>query len=71
LTEGLALIISAPIIWLVGKKLNHNKKDEVYVNKETGEEVTIGPKHTFFFIPIQYWGLIWGILGILHLFLPL
>jgi len=70
LIEGLVMIVSAPIIWFIGKKLNCNKKAEVYVNKETGEEVVVGSKHTFFFIPIQYWGLIWGILGILYFLFP-
>lgn len=50
----LALLISAVIVWFVGRYLN-NRPGRVLVDKETGEEVVLRPRAAFFFVPMQYW----------------
>ncbi|MEJ7713448.1 MAG: hypothetical protein WKF84_27295 [Pyrinomonadaceae bacterium] len=51
---ALSLLISAVIVWFVGRYLN-NRPGRVLFDKETGEEVTLRSRAAFFFIPMQYW----------------
>jgi hypothetical protein len=52
---ALALALSGVIIWGVGKYL-HARGARVVIDKATGQELTIGGQHRFFFIPMHYWG---------------
>jgi len=63
---GLALATSGILIWEIGKRLNIGE-DRTLKDPETNEEVVVSTKnsHTLFFIPIQYYGIILGIFGIL------
>ena len=61
------LIISGVICWFLGKYLN-SSNGKLYIDKETGEEVQISKKHTFFFIKMEYWGPILGVIGLVTLF---
>ncbi|MGG7209465.1 hypothetical protein [Clostridium baratii] len=42
-----------------------NDEGKTYINKETGKEVILRKKHSFFFIDIEYWGIIFPIIGII------
>lgn len=44
-------------LWFVGNALNHGR-ESVEIDPETGEEKVTVPRHTFFFIPVQYWSFI-------------
>jgi len=52
---ALALALSGVLIWGVGKYL-HARGARVVIDKATGQELTIGGQHRFFFIPMHYWG---------------
>jgi len=55
---SIALLTSAPIIWLLGTAIQKSQ-DRVVIDKETGEELTINQSsHTFLFLPMKYWALI-------------
>jgi hypothetical protein len=58
----LAFILGGIIARYLGKRLN--KEPQVYIHKETGKEVKIGPRHTFFFIRLEHWGYVLPVLGI-------
>ena len=64
------MIIAGAVIWYFGNRINKGE-DRTYIDQETNEEIIISTKnhHTLFFIPIQYWGIIVGIIGILSMFL--
>lgn len=51
------LIIGAVLIIYFGFKLNKNPVQR-YKNLKTGEEFEVIEKHDFFFIPMQYWGMV-------------
>lgn len=55
--NALFMAISGVIIWYVGNAL---KKDggKTYIEKDTGKEVFIAKKHTFFFLNLDIWGYI-------------
>ncbi|SDY20809.1 hypothetical protein SAMN05421736_101663 [Evansella caseinilytica] len=59
--NAFVFIISGIIIWYAGKALNA-KANRVMVDQETGEQYRMGNQHSFFFIPMQYWGPI-GLIG--------
>lgn len=58
--------LAAAVIWPLGLYLNR-KQRKVLIEKETGKEF-LQPKHTFFFIRMEYWGPILFALGIIFLF---
>lgn len=47
--------IGGAFCWFMGNKWN-NAESQTFVDKETGEEVVFKPDHSFFWIPMQYWG---------------
>lgn len=58
----LALLIAGSLCFSLGQALN-KKKSKIYIDKETGEEIVVKKRHTFFFISIEYWAIIFPILG--------
>lgn len=59
----IALSIAGLLCLLFGHLLNNEEK--TYIDKETGKEVIMRKKHSFFFIAIEYWGIIFPIIGII------
>ncbi|MBS9773601.1 MAG: hypothetical protein KGV59_00370 [Tenacibaculum sp.] len=53
--------------WFFGKKWNI-KNERNLIDEETGERIKIRNQHTLFWIPMQYWGIIFLILGTVLLF---
>ncbi len=60
-----ALFIAAAFSWYFGKKWNGQSK--TVVDKETGQEIELKQSHSLFWINIQYWGVLYAIIGILVL----
>ncbi|MDZ4557364.1 hypothetical protein [Bacillus cereus] len=59
-------IISGVMSWYLGKYIN--KPDgKVYIDAETGEKVMFNKKHSLFFIKMEYWGPILGVIAIVTL----
>ena len=54
---ALAFAIAGVITWFLGKTL-HERGGRVVIDKATGQELTIDAKHTFFFVPMHYWGVV-------------
>lgn len=59
----LSLWLSSAIIYFLGRWLN-SRKAKIYIDKETGQEIKIQNNHRLFFIPMQYWGLLTFIGGL-------
>jgi len=51
-------IFSSFFVFLIGDKLN-KKQGRILIDPKTHENVEIKTSHTFFFIPMQYWGILW------------
>jgi hypothetical protein len=49
-----AAVVAAILMWLVGRRLN-GAPGRTVVDKQTGREMTLRRRHTFFFIPMEYW----------------
>lgn len=47
-------IAGSALCWVWGNKLNAPDDDQVLIDKRTGEEIVLKNRHTFMFIPVQY-----------------
>jgi hypothetical protein len=52
-----ASLLSAPIIWLVGRWMNGSPQSQSRRQN--------GAAHTLFWIPMEYWGLIFLVIGVI------
>ena len=52
---ALALVVAGALSWLVGNALNR-RPAKVYIDKDTGKEVSFRSNHSLFFIKMHYWG---------------
>ncbi len=59
----LALSLSSVVIWLLGRRLNKNN-ERVLVDPKTGEQVKLVKNHSFFWIKMEYWAIIFLLLGL-------
>ena len=60
---ALVCFVSAIVVWFVGKKLN-GAPEKILLDAESGEEVRIKPQHSLFWIPMQWFSLVWVAYGI-------
>jgi hypothetical protein len=62
---AMALACSAIVTWWLGSYLNRQPGRTV-IDKQTGREEILGGmnRHRLFFIPMQYWGPILGVLAV-------
>lgn len=63
----IGILVNSFVLWFLGKRLNRPTGD-VYIHKETGQEVVVRPNHSFFFIKIEYWAFIIPVIGLIILF---
>ncbi len=66
LSYAISLFASGIFSWIMGKRWNESNQ-KTYLDKNTGEEVILKPNHSLFWIKMQYWGIIFGILGVVML----
>ena len=55
-------VLAAAIIWPISAALDR-RRVRTLVDLETGEQVQVGAKHTFMFVPLRWWPLICLALG--------
>ncbi len=61
----LAFSLAGSLSWLIGKRINQPSKHHVGLHRHTGQDVRVKPRHTFFYIRLEYWGIILPIIGII------
>jgi len=61
-TQVTAALLAAVLVTALGLYLR-GKGGRVVIDKETGREIVLRRRHTLFFIPIEYWGLVVLVLG--------
>jgi drug/metabolite transporter (DMT)-like permease len=63
-TIGVAMLIAAALSWGVGNLLRKRRAQTV-IDKATGKEMVLDrATHRLFFIPMHFWGVILGVIGI-------
>lgn len=66
LSYAISLFVAGIFSWIMGKRWNESSQKNL-IDKETGEEVILKPNHSLFWIKMQYWGIIFGVLGVIML----
>lgn len=67
LTFALGMMLAAAGVWGFHLLLARRSAGRTVVDKETGEEIVLRPKHDLFFIPVKYWSFLLAALGALFL----
>lgn len=62
-TIGWALLTSAVPVWLLGRSF-HARPAEVMMDTKTNQQVLVKPQHDLFWVELDYWAIIFGMLGI-------
>lgn len=58
--DEITLLASAIVVWFVGRKLN-SKPAKVLMDPQTNQEVILKNKHTMFWIPMEYYAILFAI----------
>ena len=61
-----ALGLIGACCWFVGRYLN-TRPSQVFVDETTGQEIEVKPSHEMMFIKMEYWGIIFGVIGLVLL----
>lgn len=62
----ISFFVAGIFSYVFGIRWNHDKFS-VYINEETGKRLNLASKHSLFWIKMQYWGIIFILLGIITL----
>ncbi|QDH78207.1 hypothetical protein FKX85_03785 [Echinicola soli] len=65
---SLSFFVAGVFSWVMGRKWNSDE-GKTLVDKKTGQEFSVKPHHSIFWIKMQYWGPVFIILGLLVMFL--
>lgn len=65
-TMPVAFLLGGWANWYLGNKWN-NVPGRIVVDEATGERIELKPRHTFFWIKMQYWGIAFLVIGGLNL----
>jgi hypothetical protein len=61
---AIGALAAAAALWFAGNSFNSPAKDRIMIDKLTGQEFILKPSHSFFFIKMQYWAYIVGVIGV-------
>lgn len=59
-SEEVTLLVTAIIIWFVGRKLN-SQPAKILIDPQTNQEVIFKNKNTMFWIPMEYYAILFAI----------
>lgn len=59
----ISMLIAATVCWFFGRHIN--SKPVIYTDPNTGKEVVIKGYHHYIFIRMEYWGIIFFLIGLL------
>lgn len=62
----IAFFIAGIFSWIFGNKWN-NQSERTVIDEKTGQRYILKSNHTLFWIKMQYWGIIFGLIGVIIL----
>lgn len=62
----IAAFAAAAFSWFMGDKWN-NKEARIVIDEKTGQRINLKSVHALFWIKMQYWGIIFSIIGLIIL----
>ena len=70
LSMSIAFLMAGIANWHLGKKWN-NKPGRIMVDENTGERLEFKPNHTLFWIKMEYWGVVFAMIGVMQFIVAL
>lgn len=68
---GLGLLVAGVLLFLLGRRLNDPSHARVLLDPQTGQPVILQRKHTFFWIPMEFWAVILALGGVAYMIFAL
>ena len=65
LSELIGMFVAAAVVYGLHLALNKSDPPRTLIDKETGKEVVLVPKHDLFFVPVKYWPYVLIAFGVL------
>ena len=62
----LMFFIAGVIMFFIGRKLNNPSNDKELIDNQTGETYLLKKRHTVFFLNVEYFGILFIIIGIVE-----
>ncbi|SMD36230.1 hypothetical protein SAMN04488029_2785 [Reichenbachiella faecimaris] len=62
-TFPISILLAGVANWILGKKWN-SASGRIVVDEATGERIELKSNHTLFWIKMEYWGVLFGIIGL-------
>ncbi len=66
---GFGILLAAIPVWFFGQQWNAPQKDRVLIDQETGQRIAVTwkPRHTLYYVPMQYWAVVLAAAGVLFI----
>lgn len=58
-----ALGLIGALCWFIGRFLN-GRPPQIFIDETTGQEFEVKPCHELMFIKLEYWGIIFAVIGL-------
>ncbi|MEM9339101.1 MAG: hypothetical protein AAGA66_10260 [Bacteroidota bacterium] len=66
LAVSIGFILAGVFSWVMGRKWN-GEAPKTYLDQATNQQVVVKPNHTLFWIKIEYWGIVFGAIGLFRI----
>ena len=63
LGSGIGLVLAGTALFYLGSRLHAPSRGKVVIEKDTGQEIVLRTKHDFFWIKMEYCGVICALIG--------
>ena len=63
----ISFFVAGIFSWVFGKKWN-SQNERIVIDEQSGERIKLKNNHSIFWVPMQYWGIIFSIIAIVILF---
>lgn len=64
----MGLLLAAALVFGMHFLLERSGEQRTFIDKATGQEVIVKPKHDLFFIPVKYWSFVLAAVGVFVFF---
>jgi hypothetical protein len=66
--ELVGMLLAAAIVYGLQRLIEARQSPRAFIDKASGEEIIVRPRHDLFFIPLKAWPYILALLGVLFFF---
>jgi hypothetical protein len=67
-SELVGMLLAAAIVYGLHRLIDAKQAPRAFIDKATGEELIVKPRHDLFFVPLKFWPYILALLGVWFFF---